>query len=84
MKKRKPRKSLQVACRQCDRSFRNNRGVISHLRFCNPASMGNEVGRPLPLAALNEVDNNFNGADDAVAEQQFFLETHLEIKQLKS
>ena len=46
--------------------------------------MGNEAGRPLPLAALNEVDNGFNGADDAVAEQQFFLETHLEIKQLKS
>ena len=63
---------LQVACRQCSRRFRNNRGVINHLRFCNAAPMDNEVGRPPPSAAVNEVDNNLNGADDAVQEQQFF------------
>ena len=33
--------------------------------------MGNEVGRPRPLAAVNKVDDNINGADDAVAEQPF-------------
>ena len=35
--------------------------------------MDDEVGRPPPLAAVNEVDNNLNGVDNAVAEQQFFL-----------
>ena len=49
----------------------NNTGVINHLRFCNPAPMDDEVGRPPPLAAVNGVDNNINGTDDAVAEQQF-------------
>ena len=34
--------------------------------------MDDEVGRPPPLAAVNDVDNNLNGADDVVAEQQFF------------
>ena len=33
--------------------------------------MDDEVGRPPPLAAVNDVDNNLNGAD-VVAEQQFF------------
>ena len=39
------------------------------MRFCNPAPMDNEVSRPPPLAAVNEVDNDLNGADDAVTEQ---------------
>ena len=34
--------------------------------------MDDEVGKPPPLAAVNEVDNNLNGADYAVAEQQIF------------
>ena len=33
--------------------------------------MDDEVGRPPPSEAVNEVNNNLNGADDAVAEQQF-------------
>ena len=63
---------LQVACSQWDRRLCNNRGVINHLQFCNPASMDDEVGRPPPSTAVNEVNNNINGADDAIAEQQFF------------
>ena len=63
---------LQVPCRQCGRRFCNNGRVINHLRFCNPTPMDDEVGRPPPSAAVNEVDNNFNGADDAVTEQQYF------------
>ena len=39
---------LQVACKQCGRRFRNNRGDINHLRFCNPGPMDDEVGRPCP------------------------------------
>ena len=35
---------LQVACRQCGRRFRNNRLVINHFQFFNPASMDDEVG----------------------------------------
>ena len=42
------------------------------MQFYNPAPMDDEVGRPPPLAAVNDVDNNLNGADDVVAEQQFF------------
>ena len=34
--------------------------------------MDNEVGRPPPLAAVNEVGNILNGADDPVAQQRFF------------
>ena len=34
--------------------------------------MKDEVGRPPPLAAVNEVDNNLNGANAAVAQQEFF------------
>ena len=34
----------QVACRQCGRRFRNNRLVINHFQFFNPASMDDEVG----------------------------------------
>ena len=63
---------LQVACRQCSRRFHNSRGLIIHLRFCNPILVDEGVGRPPPLAAVNEDDNNRNGANDAVAEQQFF------------
>ena len=48
---------LQVACRQCGRRFRNNRGVINHLRFCNPTPTDDEVGRPPPLLAVNGVHN---------------------------
>ena len=57
---------LQVACRQCGRRFRNNRGIINRLQFCNPAPMDDEVDRPPPLAAVNEADNQLNDADDAV------------------
>ena len=35
---------LHVACKQCGRRFRNNRGVINHLQFCNPTPMDNEAG----------------------------------------
>ena len=63
---------LQVACRQRSRRLRINRGVINHLRFCNPAPMDDEVGRPPPLASVTKVYNNLNSAGDAVAEQQFF------------
>ena len=63
---------LQVVCRQCGRRFHNNRGVINHLLFCNPAPMDDGVGRPAPLVTVNEVENNLNGIHDAVAEQQFF------------
>ena len=63
---------LRVACRQCGRRFRNNRGLINHLWFCKPTPMDDEAGRPPPLLAVNRVGNNLNGADDAVAEQQFF------------
>ena len=35
--------------------------------------MKDEVGRPPPLAAVNEVDNNLNGANAAVAQQEFLL-----------
>ena len=59
---------LQVACRQCGRRFRNNRGVLNHLRFCNLTPMDDEAG----VFAVNIVGNNLNGADDAVAEHQFF------------
>ena len=34
--------------------------------------MDDEVGRPPPLAAVNGVDNNINGTDDAVTQRQFF------------
>ena len=34
--------------------------------------MDDDVGRAPPSAAVNEVDSNLNGTDDAVAEQQFF------------
>ena len=34
--------------------------------------MDEEVRRPPTLAAVNEVDDNLNGADDAAGEQQFF------------
>ena len=34
--------------------------------------MDDEVGRPPPLAAVKEVDNNLNGADYAVAGKQIF------------
>ena len=59
---------LLIACRQCGRRFRNNIVVINHLRFYNPAPMEDEVGKPPPLAAVNEVDNNLNGTDNGVAE----------------
>ena len=72
-KKRKTRNELQVACKHCGRRFRNNRGVTNHLRFCNLSPMKDEVGRPPPLAAVNEVDNNLNGANAAVAQQEFLL-----------
>ena len=62
---------LQVAWRQCVTRFCNNRGVVNQLWFCNTAQL-NEVGSPPPLVAVSEVDNNFNGTDDAVAKQQFF------------
>ena len=64
---------LPVACRQGGWRSCNNRVVINHLQFCNPTSTDDEVGRPPPLAAVNEVDNNLNGVDNGVAEQQFFL-----------
>ena len=63
---------LQVVFRQYCRGFCNNRRVINHLRFCSPAPVNDEVNRPPLLAAVNEVDNNLNGADDVVPEQQFF------------
>ena len=62
---------LKVACTRCGRRLRNNRGVINHLRFRNPAPTDHEVGRPPPLAAVKEVGNDYTGTDDAIAEQQF-------------
>ena len=43
-KKENQENQLQIACRQCGRRFRNNRVVINHLRFCNPAPIDDEVG----------------------------------------
>ena len=45
---------------------------INYLRFCNPTPVDNEIGRPPPLAAVKEVDNYINSADDAIVVQQFF------------
>ena len=46
--------------------------------------MDDGVGTPPPLAAVNEDNKNLNGADDAVAEQQFFWGNTLQIKQFKN
>ena len=63
-------KLVIFACRQCGRRFRNDRGNINHSRFCSPTPVDDEVCRP--LAAVNKVDYNLNGADKAISEQQFF------------
>lgn len=71
-------------CRRCGRRFRTNRGVLQHLRHCDPALQVDEVGRPPPPPLppppppppppplqpnLNEANHENNPNG---AEQQFF------------
>ena len=65
---------MQVPCSQSSRRIHNNLEVINHFWFWNPVAVNDEVSGSPQLAAVNEVDNNLNGTDDAVTQWQFFWE----------